>query len=61
MNFGLFFAMGAFIVSLAFSFLPVIIVMPQKFGLLFGVGSALMMASFGTLRGFKPFVFYLLE
>ncbi|CAD7937776.1 unnamed protein product [Amoebophrya sp. A25] len=62
MNFLAVFLFGNFIMGLAFTIgLPVIAVAPQKFGMLFGLGSALTLASFGILRGWRAFSAHLVE
>ncbi|GLT79562.1 hypothetical protein SLA2020_510450 [Shorea laevis] len=52
--FGLFLATGVFFVFIAFTmFLPVMVLMPQKFAICFTLGCALIIASFFALRGPK--------
>ncbi|GKV44531.1 hypothetical protein SLEP1_g51707 [Rubroshorea leprosula] len=52
--FGLFLATGFFFVFIAFTlFLPVMVLMPQKFAICFTLGCGLIIASFFALRGPK--------
>ncbi|WOL06405.1 protein transport protein SFT2 [Canna indica] len=52
--FGLFLASGVFFIFVAFTmFLPVMVLMPQKFALCFTLGCALIIGSFFALRGPK--------
>jgi hypothetical protein len=52
MYFGLFLATGIFFVFIAFAlFLPVMVLMPQKFALSFTLGCALIIASLFALKG----------
>ncbi|RXH67422.1 hypothetical protein DVH24_027569 [Malus domestica] len=54
MYFGLFLATGVFFVFIAFTtFLPVMVLMPQKFAICFTLGCAFIMASFFALKGPK--------
>lgn len=54
MYFGLFLASGVFFVFIAFTlFLPVIVLVPQKFALCFTFGCAFIIGSFFALRGPK--------
>ncbi|GLT26398.1 hypothetical protein SLA2020_014670 [Shorea laevis] len=54
MYFGLFLATGVFFVFIAFTmFLPVMVLMPQKFAICFTLGCALIVGSFFALRGPK--------
>lgn len=54
MYFSLFLASGVFFVFMAFSlFLPVIVLVPQKFAICFTVGCAFIIGSFFALRGPK--------
>eukprot|EP00928_Gymnodinium_smaydae_P035562 TRINITY_DN25006_c0_g1_i1.p1 TRINITY_DN25006_c0_g1~~TRINITY_DN25006_c0_g1_i1.p1 ORF type:complete len:271 (-),score=45.51 TRINITY_DN25006_c0_g1_i1:55-867(-) len=54
-------ALGAFMMSLAFMFLPMIVFAPQKFALLYTLGSLCFMGSFSALRGHIAFFKYLLS
>jgi hypothetical protein len=52
MYFGLFLATGIFFVFIAFAlFLPVMVLMPQKFAICFTLGCALIIASLFALKG----------
>jgi hypothetical protein len=52
MYFGLFLATGIFFVFIAFAlFLPVMVLMPQKFAISFTLGCALIIASLFALKG----------
>ncbi|KDP32614.1 hypothetical protein JCGZ_13164 [Jatropha curcas] len=54
MYFGLFLATGVFFVFIAFAmFLPVIVLMPQKFAICFTLGCGFIIASFVALKGPK--------
>lgn len=54
MYFGLFLASGVFFIFIAFTmFLPVMVLMPQKFALCFTVGCGFIIGSFFALRGPK--------
>ncbi|KAI8006897.1 Protein transport protein SFT2 [Camellia lanceoleosa] len=54
MYFGLLLATGVFFVFIAFTmFLPVMVLMPQKFALCFTIGCALIIGSFFALKGPK--------
>ncbi|KAB2607293.1 transport protein SFT2-like [Pyrus ussuriensis x Pyrus communis] len=54
MYFGLFLATGVFFVFIAFTmFLPVMVLMPQKFAICFTLGCAFIIASFFALKGPK--------
>ncbi|CAE7941028.1 sft2, partial [Symbiodinium sp. KB8] len=52
---GIFFV-GVFLISLSFSFLPVMVIAPQKFALLFAFGSMTMLGSFMFLKGPQAFL-----
>jgi len=47
---------GIVCMILAFTFLPIVIISPHKFALLFTLGSGLMLLSFSFLRGHGNFV-----
>ncbi|XP_047336996.1 protein transport protein SFT2-like isoform X2 [Impatiens glandulifera] len=52
MYFGIFLATGVFFIFIAFTmFLPVIVLVPQKFALCFTLGSGLIIASFFAMKG----------
>jgi len=51
---GVFF-LGIFLISLSFSFLPMLLISPQKFALLFALGSMSMLGSFAVLKGPQAF------
>ncbi|KAK2986431.1 hypothetical protein RJ640_011869 [Escallonia rubra] len=54
MYFGLFLACGVFFIFIAFTmFLPVMVLMPQKFAICFTVGCAFIIGSFFALKGPK--------
>lgn len=54
MYFGLFLASGVFFIFMAFTlFLPVIVIVPQKFALCFTVGCGFIIGSFFMLKGPK--------
>lgn len=54
MYFGLLLATGVFFIFIAFTmFLPVMVLMPQKFALCFTIGCALIIGSFFALKGPK--------
>lgn len=54
MYFGLFLATGVFFVFIAFTmFLPVMVIMPQKFAICFTLGCAFIIGSFFALKGPK--------
>lgn len=50
-KFGGVFMIGMFLISMSFSFLPLLPVAPQKFSLLFAFGSGTVMGSFAILKG----------
>lgn len=52
---GIFFA-GIFLISISFSFLPVMVIAPQKFSLLFAFGSITLLSSFAVLKGPQAFL-----
>jgi len=51
LQFFIVFGVGAGFVALALNFLPIILIAPQKFAMLFTVGSMTMLSSFGVLLG----------
>lgn len=53
-------AIGCLMMSLAFCFLPMIVFAPQKFALLFTLGSLCFLGSFSALRGHSAFLRHLL-
>lgn len=53
--------LGSGLMSLALMFLPMIVLMPQKFAILFSLGSLCFLASFSILRGHVAFARYLLS
>lgn len=54
MYFGLLLASGVFFIFIAFTmFLPVMVLMPQKFAICFSLGCAFIIASFFALKGPK--------
>lgn len=54
-------ALGIGLMSLAFAFLPMIVLMPQKFALLYTLGSLCFLASFAVLRGHVAFLKHLIS
>eukprot|EP00913_Durusdinium_trenchii_P029687 g27825.t1 len=50
------FLAGVFLISLSLNFLPVMVIAPQKFALLFAFGSMTMLGSFALLKGPKAFL-----
>lgn len=46
---------GLLLISMSFSFLPLLAIQPQKFALLFAIGSMVLMSSFGALKGWQAF------
>eukprot|EP00419_Tripos_fusus_P021306 CAMPEP_0172748354 /NCGR_PEP_ID=MMETSP1074-20121228/144864_1 /TAXON_ID=2916 /ORGANISM="Ceratium fusus, Strain PA161109" /LENGTH=328 /DNA_ID=CAMNT_0013580075 /DNA_START=33 /DNA_END=1016 /DNA_ORIENTATION=- len=60
-QFGGVFLLGIFLVSMSFSYLPLLPVSPQKFALLFSFGSMTLLGSFAILRGLDGFAKGLLE
>jgi len=54
-------ALGTGLISLSLWFLPMIVFMPQKFALLFTLGSVSFMSSFSILRGHAAFARHLLS
>lgn len=50
------FMVGIFLISMSFSFLPMLVIAPQKFALLFAFGSVTMLSSFGILKGPQAFL-----
>lgn len=61
LQFGGLFLVGLMLMSMSFSFLPLLAVQPQKFALLFAAGSTVTMVSFGMLRGWTEFSKSLLQ
>lgn len=61
MYFGLLMAIGFLFLFLASLFLPVLVIAPQKFSLLFTFGSLFIIAGCATLKGWKPFLSHCLE
>jgi len=55
-QFGGVFFVGVFLISMSFTYLPLLPIAPQKFALLFAVGSSTLMASFAILKGPQAFV-----
>jgi hypothetical protein len=60
-QFGGVFFLGIFLISMSFSFLPIIMISPQKFALLFALGSMTLLSSFAILKGPKAFAASLVE
>jgi len=61
MYFSVLAGVGGFFIFLAFLFLPTIVFSPQKFALLFTMGSVCLIASLCVIRGFGPFVSHLMS
>jgi len=57
---GIFFV-GAMLITLSFSFLPVLVIAPQKFALLFAIGSLIIMGSLAFLKGPKALASQLMQ
>lgn len=57
---GIFFV-GMLLITLSFTFLPVMVVAPQKFALLFAVGSIVVMGSLAFLKGPKALISQLMQ
>mmetsp|Transcript_54542 Transcript_54542/g.152117 ORF Transcript_54542/g.152117 Transcript_54542/m.152117 type:complete len:372 (-) Transcript_54542:62-1177(-) len=51
---GVFFA-GSLLIALSLNFLPILLIAPQKFALLFTVGSLTLLGSFAMLNGLRSF------
>lgn len=60
-QFGGVFLLGIFLISISFSFLPVLVIAPQKFALLFAFGSMTLLSSFAVLKGPHAFFSQLIE
>jgi len=60
-QFGGIFFVGIFLISSSLSFLPVLVIAPQKFALLFAFGSMTLLSSFAVLKGPKSFANSLIE
>jgi hypothetical protein len=62
MYFALFLASGIFLVFIAFTiFLPVMVIMPQKFAICFTVGCAFIIGSFFALKGPKNQLYHMIS
>jgi hypothetical protein len=62
MYFSLFLASGIFLVFIAFTiFLPVMVIMPQKFAICFTVGCAFIIGSFFALKGPKNQLYHMIS
>eukprot|EP00494_Astrolonche_serrata_P003748 UN03756 len=62
MYFGLFLASGIFLVFIAFTiFLPVMVIMPQKFAICSTMGCAFIIGSFFALKGPKNQLFHMIS
>jgi len=55
-QFGGVFFVGIFLITMSFSFLPMLVVSPQKFALLFAFGSMTLLSSFAILKGPQAFL-----
>lgn len=55
------FFVGIMLITLSFTFLPVMVISPQKFALLFAFGSIVVMGSLAFLKGPKAFVSQLIQ
>lgn len=60
-QFGGVFLLGIFLISMSFSFLPILVISPQKFALLFAFGSMTLLSSFAILKGPQAFIQGLLQ
>merc|ERR1712217_732579 len=60
-QFGGLFFLGFFLLSLSFSFLPILVIAPQKFALLFALGSMTILGSVSVLKGPQAFVMQLMQ
>jgi len=60
-QFGGVFLVGIFLISASVSFLPVMVIAPQKFALLFAFGSMTLLSSFAILKGPQAFASSLIE
>jgi len=60
-QFGGVFFVGVFLLSMSFSFLPMLPVAPQKFALLFAFGSMTLLSSFAILKGPAAFAESLMQ
>jgi len=60
-QFGGVFLLGIFLISMSFSFLPVLVISPQKFALLFAFGSMTLLSSFAVLKGPQAFFSQLIQ
>ncbi|KAF0903141.1 hypothetical protein E2562_025726 [Oryza meyeriana var. granulata] len=62
MYFGLFLASGTFLVFIAFTiFLPVMVIMPQKFAICFTAGCAFIIGSFFALKGPRNQLYHMIS
>ena len=59
-QFALFLAAGIFCMMLSLTFLPFLLIAPQKFAALFTVGSLLILSSFSVLKGHQAFQAHLI-
>ncbi|KAM3143614.1 hypothetical protein pb186bvf_004376 [Paramecium bursaria] len=55
-NFAIFFGIGICLILLSFTFLPMIILVPAKFGALFSLGSICIITSLYVIKGTKNFI-----
>ncbi|EER03424.1 integral membrane protein, putative [Perkinsus marinus ATCC 50983] len=55
------FAAGCICMMLALTFLPMVVIAPQKFALMFTVGSCLILASFSVLKGHAAFIAHIMS
>jgi len=55
-QFGGVFFVGIFLITMSFSFLPMLVISPQKFALLFAFGSMTLLSSFAILKGPQAFL-----
>ncbi|KAF4673878.1 hypothetical protein FOL46_006286 [Perkinsus olseni] len=60
-KFIMFFAAGCICMMLALTFLPMVVIAPQKFALMFTVGSCLILMSFSVLKGHAAFIAHIMS
>lgn len=61
MQFAAVFMVGVFLIMLSCNFLPILLIAPQKFALLFTCGSMVMLSSFAVLTGPQAFAIQLAQ
>ncbi|KAF4651941.1 Vesicle transport protein [Perkinsus chesapeaki] len=60
-KFIMFFAGGCICMMLALTFLPMVVIAPQKFALMFTIGSCLILMSFSVLKGHAAFIAHIMS